>query len=81
MAATLTPTKERAKTPKTLAGKSKGHVERTRAGQGGLPVWALRVGLGQLRSWHSEAASRGLSTAEWLRRAAEAYKGHQGEDE
>ena len=74
MTTALLPVKHKPSRRKTLRNKGKGHVERTRAGVGGLPIWSLRLGGAQLRSWHAEAASRGLSTAEWLRRAAEHYK-------
>ena len=66
---------------KTLTDKRKGAGKGARARDGGLPRMAIRVGESQLRSWHREAASRGLSTAEWLRRAAEHYKGYTDEDE
>ena len=81
MTMALLPVKHKPSRRKTLRNKGKGAGERNRAGVGGLPIWSLRLGGAQLRSWHAEAASRGLSTAEWLRRAAEAYKGHQDEDE
>ena len=81
MTTALLPVKHKPSRRKTLRNKGKGDVERKRAGVGGLPIWSLRLGESQLRSWHREAASRGLSTAEWLRRAAEHYKGYTDEDE